>query len=101
MIERKSHNFILCPTLRDPNVGHQENEQASSNSDRGKGRFDNVQWPQYDTVQKKYHMIGKFDWHAQLILLQVWRKFIVLSNSSFLILGDSVLNHLVTVILVY
>ena len=61
---------FFTPILSDPNIGHQENEQSSqqsSNSDRGKGRFDNVQWPQYDTVQKKYLMIGKIGYHANLI----------------------------------
>ncbi|CAG2118250.1 unnamed protein product, partial [Medioppia subpectinata] len=42
-------------TFSDPNVWPHEFE---THGDRTKGRFENVVWPQYDSTQKKYLMIG-------------------------------------------
>ncbi|KAI1278108.1 Neuroligin-3 [Halotydeus destructor] len=45
-------NFVK---FGDPNIWPHE---LDSLGDRAKGRFENVFWPQYDTVQRKYLMIG-------------------------------------------
>ena len=73
ILHRESHNPFFFPILinrinfarhltvpfviscSDPNIWPHE---LDSIGDRAKGRFENVYWPQYDSVQRKYLMIG-------------------------------------------
>lgn len=47
--------FLVVSSYSDPNIWPHE---LDSIGDRAKGRFENVYWPQYDSVQRKYLMIA-------------------------------------------
>ncbi|GBN84811.1 hypothetical protein AVEN_40879-1 [Araneus ventricosus] len=43
---------------RDPNKVVEENEGKSSN-ERGRGRFEKINWPVYDSIHQKYIALGE------------------------------------------
>jgi hypothetical protein len=49
--------FLLCYYISDPNIWPHD---LDSHGDRNKGRFESVVWPQYDSTQRKYLLIGMY-----------------------------------------